>query len=308
MDNRFFSLIIVPDSGNDIKSSSFNSQFLVTIFGVLLAAFFVCLFFIVGYHVKLSQEKNYRTAVSQKQSLLSQLRKSEVLLTSLTDKLDNIQKNDNALRLYASIRTLDHDMYQAGVGGRVIFDRSEYSGLSEEFVSRMESVSYGVTRLNYQAQVEKSSLAEIGTKIKNNLEIIDNTPTFWPALTAFMNINSGFGARINPVTHRFQFHEALDIDGHRGDKIVAAADGVVTWADWKGALGQCVIIQHKYGYETTYGHLDTINATVGAQVKKGEFIGTMGSTGRATGTHLHYAIKLNGQPLNPRMMMFKAGI
>lgn len=307
MDNRFFSLIIVPDSGNNVKSSSFNSQFLVTIFGVLIAAFFVCLFFIVGYHVKLSQEKNYRTAVSQKQSLLSQLRKSEVTLGSLTEKIDNIQKNDNALRLYASMRSLDHDMYQAGVGGRVIFDRSEYTGLSGEFVSRMESMSYGVTRLEYQTTVEKGSLAEIETRIKSNREIIDNTPTFWPALSPFLDINSGFGARINPVTHRFQIHEALDIGGRRGDKIVAAADGVVTWADWKGALGQCVVIQHKYGYETTYGHLDTINIAVGTQVKKGDFLGTMGATGRATGVHLHYAIKLNGQPLNPRMM-YKAGI
>ena len=306
MDNRFFSLIIVPDSGNDIKSSSFNSQFLVTIFGVLIAAFFVCLFFIIGYHVKLSQEKTYRTAVSQKQNLLSHLRKSESLLGSLSEKIDNIQKNDNALRLYASMRALDHDMYQAGVGGRVIFDRSEYAGLSGEFVSRMESISYGVTKLEYQTSAEKSSMAEIKSRIKNNRDVIDNTPTVWPAFTPFLSITSGFGARVNPITHRFQFHEAVDIDGRRGDKVVTSADGVVTWADWKGAFGQCVIIQHKFGYETTYGHLDTINVTVGQQVKKNDSIGTMGATGRATGVHLHYCVKLNGQPINPRML-FKAG-
>ncbi len=307
MDNRFFSLIIVPDSGNVVKSSSFNSQFLVTIFGVLIAAFFVCLFFIIGYHVKLSQEKTYRTAVSQKQNLLSRLHKSETLLGALTEKIDDIQKNDNALRLYASMRAIDHDMYQAGVGGRQIFDRSEYAGLSGEFISRMERISYGVTRLESQTRAEKSSLAEIEIRIKSNRDVIDNTPTIWPAFTPFLTINSGFGARINPVTHRFQVHEAVDIGGRRGDKIVASADGVVTWADWKGAYGQCVIIQHKYGYETIYGHLDTINTKVGQNVKKGEFIGTMGTTGRSTGVHLHYGVKLNGQALNPRML-FKAGI
>lgn len=307
MDNRFFSLIIVPDSGKDIKSSSFNSQFLVTVFGVLISLFFVCLFFITGYHIKLSQEKNYKAAISKKQTLIRQLRKSETLLGTLAEKLDNVQKNDNAYRLYASMRSLDHDMYRAGVGGRVIFDRSEYAGLSGEFVGRMENISYGLTRLHYQTGLEKNSLTEIKTRIKKNREVIDNTPTIWPAFTPFLSINSPFGYRVNPVTGHYHFHEAVDIAGRRGDKVVAAADGVVTWADWKGALGQCVIVQHKYGYETMYGHLDTIKVTQGQRVKKGELVGTMGTTGRSTGVHLHYAIKLNGRAVNPRML-FKAGI
>jgi len=303
MDNRFFSLIVVPDSGNNVKYSSFNSQFLISVFGVLIVVFFVCLFFIIGYHIKLRQENHYKHAAAKNHQLFLKIHQSEKLLETLSEKLDIIQKNDAAYRLYASMKTLDPDMYQAGVGGRVIFDRSEYSGLSDEMLAKIELLSYGLTRLERRTELGKNSMYEIQSQLKKNRDIIDNTPTNWPAITPYLSITSGFGSRINPVTRRYQFHDAVDIDGRRGDKIIAAADGVVTTAEWKGNLGQAVIIKHKYGYETTYGHLDAIQVKVGETVKKGQVIGAMGSTGRATGVHLHYSISQNGQIINPRMLL-----
>lgn len=307
MDNRFFSLIVVPDSGNNIKYSSFNSQFLVVLFGVLIAAFFTGLFFIIGYHIKLRQEKSYRTAMGKRQVLLGKIRKAEDLLKTLTFKLDDIQKNDNAYRLYASMKTLDHDMYQAGVGGHVIFDPSELGGLADELVVRAEQLTYGITRLEHQTSFEQNSLYDIQGQIRENQEIINSTPTIIPALTPYLNITSGFGFRTHPITGYYRFHDAVDIKGRRGDRIVATAAGVVTCADWKGALGQCVIVEHKYGYETTYGHLETITVKVGQKVKKGDFLGTMGCTGNATGVHLHYAVSQNGHVMNP-LTLFKSGL
>lgn len=307
MDNRFFSLIIVPDSGNDIQYRSFNSQFLAVLFGVLIAVFFSCLFFIIGYHIKLRQEKYYRTAMEKRAALLGGIHKAEMRLQTLSKKLDDIQKNDNAFRLYASMKTLDHDMYQAGVGGHVIFDPSELGNLADELVVRAEHLTYGITRLEHQTLLEQNSLNEIQTQIRENLEIINSTPTIIPALTPYLFINSGFGFRLHPTTGHPQFHNAVDIAGRRGDRIVAAAGGEVICAEWKGALGQCVIIRHKYGYETTYGHLDTIKVQVGQKVKKGDFLGTMGFTGRATGVHLHYAVSQNGHAVNP-LTLFKSGL
>ena len=307
MDNRFFSLIVVPDSGNEVKYSRFNSQFLVAAFGILIAAFFTCLFFIVGYHVKLSQEQNYRAAVEKRQKLLNLIHKSEDRLSSLTSIVDDIQKNDTAFRLYASMKTLDHDMYKAGVGGHVIFDRSEFDNMAQDLVVRVERLTYGVTKLTSQTEIEQASMGEIRTQIRKNHEIIDSTPTFLPALTPYLNISSGYGVRTHPITGRRHFHNAIDIDGPRGDKNVAAAAGTVIEAARNGALGQCVVIRHKYGYETTYGHLDVIAVKVGQKIGKGEYIGNMGSTGRATGPHLHYCVTLNGQVMNP-VVLLKSGL
>jgi murein DD-endopeptidase MepM/ murein hydrolase activator NlpD len=307
MDNRLFSLIVVPHSGNTVKCSRFNSQFLVVLFGVLIAAFFSCLFFIFGYHIKLRQEKNYRTAMVKRSDLLGKIHKAEDNLRTLSVRLEDIQKNDNAFRLYASMSTLDHDMYLAGVGGRVIFDPSEYRELADDLVIRTEKMTYGLSQIESQTRYERGSLNEIETKIERNKDIINSTPTIFPAFTPYITINSGFGYRIHPTTGLRTFHGAVDLGGRRGDRIIAAAAGEVITADWDGALGQCVIVRHKYGYETTYGHLDTILVKKGQMVKKGDVVGTMGSTGNATGVHLHYAVSQNGQIINP-LTLFKSGL
>jgi murein DD-endopeptidase MepM/ murein hydrolase activator NlpD len=198
-------------------------------------------------------------------------------------------------------------MYQAGVGGHVLFDPAELGNLADELVVRAEHLTYGITQLEHQTSLEQGSLNEIQAQIRENQEIISSTPTILPALTPYLSINSGFGYRTHPITGHLQFHDAVDINGRRGDRIVSAADGVVTCAEWKGALGQCVIVQHKYGYETTYGHLELIAVNVGQKVKKGEFLGTMGSTGRATGVHLHYCVIQNGRVVNP-LTLFRSGL
>ncbi len=303
MDNRFFSLIIVPDSGNDVKYSSFNSQFLIAVFGSFIVSFLICLFFIIGYHVKLRQEQSYQTAIHENQQLRGKIRETEKTLETLSAKLENIHKSDNAYRLYASMNTLDPDMYQAGVGGRVIFDHSEFEGLDDELLLRMELITYSVTRIEHQTELGRKSLTEIQTQLRRNREIINNTPTIWPAVTSRLYVTSNYGTRRHPITGRRHFHDAIDIGGRRGDRIIAAADGVVTWASWKGNLGNCVIIRHKYGYETLYAHLNGISVKTGQSVKKGETIGAMGSTGRTTGVHLHYSVYRNGQTINPRMLL-----
>ena len=301
MDNRFFSLIVVPDSGNGMRSGSFNSQFLIILFGVLCIAFFICLFFIVGYHMKLRQEKNYRAAVEKRQELLSKIRKSENLLSSLSGKLDEIQKNDNAYRLYVSMDVLDPEMYKAGVGGYKIFDETSYPDMNPDLLNRLKRISYGVTTIVHQTDAEKVSLDEVRGKVRAKKDRMDNTPSIWPTRSPYVTINSSFGNRINPITGYRQFHDAVDIAGRRGDTVVAAAQGTVVFAGWKGALGQCVIIHHKYDYETTYGHLDKILVNEGQTIERNQEIGKMGATGRATGVHLHYCVTWRGQKENPKM-------
>jgi len=271
------------------------------LFGILVVTFFVCLFFIVGYHIKLRQEKNFRTAVEKRQEILSKIHKSEIILTSLSGKLKEIQKNDNAYRLYASMDILDPEMYKAGVGGYKIFDESDYPNVSADLLNRMERISFGMTTLVHQTDAERESLGEIQGKIREKLDRMDNTPSIWPTRSPYVTINSIFGSRINPITGYRQFHDAVDIGGRRGDTVVASARGTVIFAGWKGALGQCIIIQHKYDYETTYGHLDTILVKEGQKVERNQEIGKMGATGRASGVHLHYCVALHGQKANPKM-------
>ncbi|MEM7009464.1 MAG: M23 family metallopeptidase [Thermodesulfobacteriota bacterium] len=112
-------------------------------------------------------------------------------------------------------------------------------------------------------------------------------------------INSNYGYRKDPFTKRPAFHSGIDIDANRGDNIVATADGYVSYAAWRKSYGKTVIIKHKDGYKTLYGHLSKITVQEGDKVVVGDVIGKAGSTGRSTGPHLHYEVIKDGKRVNP---------
>jgi len=116
---------------------------------------------------------------------------------------------------------------------------------------------------------------------------------------------SGFGYRRDPKTGGRRLHKGSDFAGRSGTDIFSTADGVVTKAGWQSGYGKLVIIQHAFGIETRYAHNSNIRVRVGQRVSRGDHISDMGNTGRSTGTHLHYEVRVNGKPVNP-MIYIKA--
>ncbi len=110
---------------------------------------------------------------------------------------------------------------------------------------------------------------------------------------------SGFGTRQDPRNRRMRLHEGIDLAGDRGTPILAAGDGEVVFAGRDGGYGLMVKIRHAFGIETGYAHLSAIRVKLGSRVAQGDRIGDMGNTGRSTGTHLHYEVRINGNPVNP---------
>lgn len=114
-------------------------------------------------------------------------------------------------------------------------------------------------------------------------------------------VNSTFGYRGDPVRKgRVEFHAGLDFKGRRGDLVKSTADGKVIMAGWYQGYGKCIRIRHKNNLETLYGHLSKINVKAGQIVSTGQVIGNVGSTGYSTGNHLHYEVRKNGKPVNPK--------
>lgn len=123
------------------------------------------------------------------------------------------------------------------------------------------------------------------------------TPMGYPRLSS---ITSGFGYRANPFdSESAELHPGVDFKGATGDPVHVTADGKVAFTGRKSGYGNCIIIQHKNDFQTLYGHLSHINVEEGQQVKTGDVIGKVGSTGRTTGPHLHYEVRKNGKPINP---------
>ncbi len=127
-------------------------------------------------------------------------------------------------------------------------------------------------------------------------------PDFLPTIWAHLGkINNEFGFRRNPFGGRaYEFHGGMDIDGERGDQVIAPANGTVFWAGYKGGYGNFVEIDHGNGLISRYGHLSKIEAEVGQTITRGQVLGQVGSTGRSTGPHLHFELRLNDRPINPR--------
>jgi len=112
-------------------------------------------------------------------------------------------------------------------------------------------------------------------------------------------LSSGFGVRSDPFRGGAAMHSGVDIPGPVGTPIYATADGIIGRTGWVGGYGNLVEIEHGGNIQTRYGHLSSIIATPGTRVKRGQLIGLMGSTGRSTGSHLHYEVRLEGRAVNP---------
>jgi len=140
--------------------------------------------------------------------------------------------------------------------------------------------------------------------VENELRVIASSmdSAFVPSIWAHAGkINNEFGFRRNPFGGRtYEFHPGMDIDGERGDQVVAPGNGTVVKAAWTGGYGNMIEIDHGKGLTTRYGHLSKIEVNEGDTVTRGELIGLIGSTGRSTGPHLHFELRLKDKPVNPR--------
>jgi murein DD-endopeptidase MepM/ murein hydrolase activator NlpD len=145
-------------------------------------------------------------------------------------------------------------------------------------------------------KLEKRSFQDVEATLQSNRERLEHTPSIQPAEGY---ISRGFGSCTDPFTGGPGFHEGIDIVNQVGTSVRATAAGKVTERGWRKGYGWVVVIDHGYGYETAYGHLDAIEVTRGQRVNRGQVIATLGNSGRSTGPHLHYEVRVEGKTVNP---------
>jgi septal ring factor EnvC (AmiA/AmiB activator) len=138
-----------------------------------------------------------------------------------------------------------------------------------------------------------------GLERVNMYRIAGQRVPFAQPVTASVRFTSGFGNRRDPKTGRTRMHSGVDFAGPSGTAIKSTADGVVKKAGWQSGYGNAVVIEHAFGVETLYAHLSRINVSAGQRVSRGDVIGGMGTTGRSTGVHLHYEVRVGGNAVNP---------
>ncbi|SHE56914.1 Murein DD-endopeptidase MepM and murein hydrolase activator NlpD, contain LysM domain [Ruegeria intermedia] len=233
---------------------------------------------------------------SDAQSALDQRDELELEIQLMQERNDEIFRQLEEAMLI-SVEPLDKMFRQAGMPTDRILDevRRGYSGIGGpltpiSFSTRGEELSPDEIRANrLLEQMDQLNLYRIAA---------EKAPFATPVKSAF-RFTSGFGYRRDPKTGGRRMHKGTDFAAPKGTNIYATADGVVTHAGWQSGFGKLVKIKHAFGIETYYAHNSNIRVKVGQRVSRGDHIADMGNTGRSTGTHLHYEVRVNGKPVNP---------
>ncbi len=245
-----------------------------------------------------------KTAGSPKEKVLNQEIEDLKLRYSLLDRkidrnlkiMDNLELSDgNRYRPVLDMETIPESYRNMGIGGTNRFEELEGFVNSGLMVSIRKKVDVLKNRTIIQTE-SFNSVEETKNEWKREMEYL---PMISP-VNVIYRLGEGIRFReIHPVLGTPQWHHGQDFTTPYGTEVFATGSGKVIEAGWKGGFGNCIVIDHGYGYRSTYGHLSKINVTVGLNVKRGDKIGLTGSTGTSSGPHLHYQIDLYGQYKNP---------
>jgi murein DD-endopeptidase MepM/ murein hydrolase activator NlpD len=217
-------------------------------------------------------------------------------INTLKSKLLALNEFENKIRIIANLeKTTDQDSL-FGIGGSTPEDIDASIPLTEKHNSLIREMHEKTEQLESAAEKQSSSFGSLMNTLEDQINLLASTPAIRPT-TGWET--SGFGYRESPFTGLKEFHKGLDIATRQGTPIIATADGIVSYAGYKGLLGKTVVVDHGHGMMTRYGHANKILVEAGAVVKRGDTIATVGTTGRSTGPHVHYEVLLNGIRVNP---------
>lgn len=250
-------------------------------------------------HREVSLQYHFKQNASLKQELkgvLAEQRSVEATLVSLS-------RVEEKIRALYGMNAHSKALQAFGVGGRrPVGDPNIPQGVVSDQILHS---SLKNRQLRSKLDFTHNSFKQIHEFVRYRHNLWEHTPFVLPAKG---QVTSGFGYRWHPITGEHALHEGLDISNSRWTPIYAPANGFVTTSSPNGNYGNLVAIDHGNGFTTKYGHLTKIMVEKGQLLKRGDLIGYMGSTGRATGTHLHYEVHRDGNPQNPEKYILPSGI
>lgn len=297
------SFFIISNTGSTVKQFTISKGFL-RLAGLCLTCILMVLGF-VGYdycHLKANYNKaELEKQVAQQSSEIvnqhKQIQKFANDINRLKSNLVELNDFEKKIRIMANIQKPTEEDSLFGVGGSIPEDLDTQSPAIENHNSLEREMHAQTRQLTLASINQKNVLKSLYKDIEKQRNLLSSTPSIRPAKGW---ISSGFGYRTSPFTGLREFHRGLDIANTKGTKIVATADGIVTFTGKNGLLGKTIKIDHGHGMATRYGHLSKILKKRGQAVKRGDVIAVMGNSGRSTGPHLHYEVFLNGIPVNPK--------
>ncbi|WP_432823413.1 M23 family metallopeptidase [Trichloromonas sp.] len=286
MSAKKYTILVIPEGSHQVRRFAFMRRWL-GVAALLLVVFLVGVG-LLGfdyYRINLDRGDLARLKVENR-TQQQELRRLTASLDGLRQELMVLAQNDAKVRVMAKLSKPKTETL-TGVGGPPEEDpATEFSALQRQVDEIMQAID-----------LRRASQEEIHGILNDERSLLGAKPKGWPT-KGWMT--SGFGMRKSPFTGRPKMHEGLDIAARTGTPVYATADGIVSRAETAPGYGKLVVIDHGYGFKTFYGHNSKLHVKIGQRIKRGDKIASVGSTGSSTGSHVHYEVRRNNVPLNPK--------
>ncbi len=297
MSEKGFTFVVIPHKPSKVLKVK------VSLAACVVGAMFFVLFAVFGSYglyrsVRLGVElENLHVLKSRYLRQQIGFKKVANEMEAFKTQIDRLRELDYKLRLITDLEVERPSPSLYGIGGPVEPGRN---GLSENVdLSRIDLVSLldkDLARMKEMANYQEESFNNLKAFLVDQKDLLQRSPYRWP-VRGF--VSSNYGPRLDPFTGLQRQHEGVDIVTPKGTPVLAPADGIVTYTTLDPGLGNMLVVDHGYGVITRYGHNDSILVREGQRVKRGDPIALVGSSGKSTGPHLHYEIRINDVAVNP---------
>ena len=288
-----YRLFFVSDDSRNIKKINVSEKRIRLLVSVVVMSFFFFIFNIVGFWY-------YRSLYSSLEKDRLKVMAFDQERTDLVNKVAMLEKTVGDTEMLADKLTAlvgpERVQQQRGVGPIPTAARQKFELLSKTSSLSLGSMDPKINHLEERAVDLQTRINELYQIQEDRMIYMASTPSIWPVKGW---VTSEFGMRRSPFTLAPDFHGGIDIAASWGTSVTAAADGVVTFAGYKGGLGKAIIIDHGFGVSSYYGHTSSLLVHEGEKIKRGAKIALVGNTGHSTGSHLHYEIHVDGVPVDP---------
>jgi murein DD-endopeptidase MepM/ murein hydrolase activator NlpD len=340
--DKSYTILLVPDRDAKVKKIRLEHRVLVRVgicAGVLLVALIGMLahyFSVVG---KVAENEFVR---AENLELQNRWREAEQKFAHINDELDRVKRLNANLRHITALNDPDRkllaaapEMQAGGQGGPEFVGGSaaaeplqagvvlgsakpakepEEGHMKADGDARVLAKSAGpqaeteqdllkqLDQLDKKVKAQEQESRELKSYFEDQQALLASAPSIWPVRGW---VTSDFSVRLDPFTGERVTHEGMDIATGLGTPVRAPADGTVVFAGVEGGYGHVLVLDHGYGLKTRYGHLSRIDVKIGDKVHRGDLVAAVGNTGRSTGPHLHYEVRVNGVPDNPRKFILE---
>lgn len=306
MANKSYTILVVPDRSAATRKFRVQATLLVRLAWASGLLFLLLVGMLIHYFVVVGQIGENRVLSEENSQLRTQLKLVHERVEHISQTLDRVERFDQKLRALTqlndpernlAIGPLPTDDHQAGDEDP---DEAAFShrGLPEDTAflpSKLDSLAV-------EATSDEQSIQQLTRYFEDQKNLLASTPSIWPARGW---VTSDFGIRTDPYTSERSMHRGLDIANEIGTPVFAPSDGVVIFDGTEGGYGNVLVLDHGYGVRTRYRHLSKILVKLGDKVKRGQQVAAVGNTGRSTGPHLHYEVRVNGIPENPKKFILE---